>query len=190
MLVSPAEVCAYRGVDDVGQDEVLLPIIEAVEAHFLALTNRRHRPFQPAQANRLEVHHGTGISQLFLHYPVEALTSITLGYASPWDETLTVADPTVLQFEVGSRRLDRVDGGTFGELEKPRYVRVTYDAQADEPADVKLAVIRVVDALWRESGSAEATAERTLPDGENLPLVADQDPIWRAAVDTYWEPAG
>jgi hypothetical protein len=186
-LVTATDVSAYRQVESVGDNGLLEALIAQVEAAFLRAVNRADRPFQPAESGRLEVLDGTGGPALFLAYPIQAVTAITLGYESPWDETLDPADPAVVVWAPGRRRLVRVDGGVFGCAGRPLYARVTYDAQADEPEDVKLAIVRVVDALWRESGSGEATSERDLPDAAELPLVADQDPFWRAAVDAHLE---
>lgn len=187
MLVTQADISAYREVDTVGDGDLLEALIEQVEAVFLRTVGRADRPFQPKQPDRVEVLDGTGGRDLFTQYPIEAVSSITLGYASPWDETLDPADPTVVVFKVGTRRISRTDGGTFGCVGQPLYVRVTYDAAADEPEDVKLAITRVVDALWRESGSGEATSDRELPDAADLPLVADRDPFWQAAIENHRE---
>jgi hypothetical protein len=188
-LAQLEEVRSYAGVETDLDDGLLQALIDRVEAAFLRRVNRDERPFQPAQPARVEIHDGTGSSALYLDYPVAALTAaITFGYASPWDTSLAPTDPAVVSFVVGSRRVVRIDGGTFGELGRPNYVRVTYDAAADQPEDVKLAITRVTAALWRESGGTEATAERTLPDTQDLPPVAEADPFWQAALLTHWQP--
>lgn len=189
-LVAVEEVRTYAGLQDAGAETMLQDLIDQVEALFLAQVGRTARPYQQGGTGRVEVWDGTGSRDLYLDYPVKALTAaITLGYVSPWDESLTPTDPAVLSFQVGSRRLVRVDGGRFGELGKPNYVRVTYDAADDLPDDVRMAVIRMVTALARESGLGESTANRTLPDGEDLPAVQDvvAADMWQAAIAVHRE---
>lgn len=183
-LVTVAEVAEYGGVESTADGTLLQRLIEQAEAAFLRAIGRVDRPFQGTQEDRVEVLDGTGGPQLFLAYPIASLTTaITLGYASPWDETLDPADPTLVVWAVGSRLITRVDGGCW--TGRPLYVRVTYDAAADEPEDVKLAVARRVAALYRESGAAEPSAERRLQDTEDLPRVDDPDPTWRDAVEAH-----
>ncbi len=187
-LVGVSEVAAYKGLESPEDATLLQALINQVEATFLRQVGRSDRPFQPADTGRVEVLEGTGTGLLFLGYPIAALTTdITLGYASPWDETISPADTTKVIWGAGGRRITRVDGGCWGPRGAPRFVRVTYDAAADEPEDVRLAIMRVVAALWLESGTAEATSERILPDGEELQRVADQDRFWQLAVEAHWE---
>lgn len=189
-LLTTEEVRDYAGIETDGEDPMLSSLVARVEAAFHAAIGRTDRPFQEVENGRVEVHDGTGTDTLYLDYPIAALTTaVTLGYASPWDESLDPTDPEVLQFGAGSRRLSRVDGGTFGDLDRPRYVRVTYDAGADVPEDVKLAVLRMVKALYEESGRGEATAERQLAESEGLPTVADvlTNDVWRAAIEAHRE---
>lgn len=183
-LVSVAEVAEYGGVESTADGTLLQRLIDQAEAAFLRAVGRVDRPFQAKQDGRVEVLDGTGSSQLFLAYPIAALTAlITLGYASPWDETLDPADSTLVVWAVGRRVITRVDGGCW--TGRPLYVRVTYDAAADEPEDVKLAIARRVAALYRESGAAEPSGERRLQDTEDLPRVDDPDPTWQDAVEAH-----
>lgn len=191
-LVAVEEVRKYAGIDDSSAEKVLEDLIDQVEAVFLAQVGRRDRPYQAGQTGRLDILDGTGTARLWLPYPIKTLTSLTLGYDSTsWDETLDPSDVTVLSWYQGSRRVVRVDGCRFGCADRANYVRVTYDTMDDLPEDVRIAIIRMVTALARESGLGEATANRTLPDGENLPAVADvvaQD-MWQAAIAAHKEAA-
>lgn len=190
-LLDVAEVGVYVGVDDPDDDALLQSLITKAIAAFQASIGRTGRPYaaDPAIA-RIETRDGTGSRDLWLDYPVAALTMpILIGHdsANP-TETLDPADPAVLSWKVGSRRVTRVDGGWFGCLGSPNDVQVTYDAQADPlPEDVKFAVIRYIGAAYRESGRPEATGERVLDETAPLPFVADRDPTWTAAVDNHRE---
>lgn len=188
-LVALEDLQSYLGVGASADDTLLDLILTRVELRFLRATNRLERPFQAAQLARAEVLDGSGGPLLFLAYPIAVLsTVITLGYASPWDESLTPSDPLVIQYQVGSRRVARVDGKKFGTLDKPGYVRVTYDAQADQPEDLKLLLLRFAASVWRESNGDEARTERVNNELEELPLPADMTQDWNQAVGVYWEP--
>ncbi|HNB58678.1 MAG TPA: hypothetical protein PK308_00095 [Phycisphaerales bacterium] len=188
-LLSLEDLQEFLGPETDADTSLLESTIARVEGRFLRDANRTERPFQAAQPGRVEVKDGTGSALLFTDYPVGALsTVITLGYASPWDESLTPSDVTVIQFAVGSRRVARVDGGTFGALDRPGYVRITYDAQADQPEDLKLILMRAVAAVYRESNTGEASSERRLVGTDELPLPADLAQDWADAVREYWEP--
>jgi len=191
-LLQLEEVQAYVGVEDDSDDALLLKLIDQALAAFYGAIGRTERPYNASeQLARQEIRDGTGSRQIWLDYPVKALTQlVTLGRdPAAWDQTLDPADVRVLNYKVGSRRLVRVDGGIFGCLDSPNYVRVTYDAQPDPvPEDVKLAFFRYIGALYRESGRAEASSERVLDDAAPLPFVADRDPTWQAAVANYLEP--
>jgi hypothetical protein len=188
-LLSLEELQQFLGPDVDPDGELLERLLAEVEGRFLSDCNRAERPFQAAQTARTEIRDGTGSNLLFLDYPVAALsTVITLGYASPWDESLTPSDASVIQYAVGSRRIARVDGGMFGALDRPGYVRVTYDAQADQPAPVKALLMRVIAAIYRESDTASASSDRRLVGNETLPLPADLAQDWAEMVRAYWEP--
>lgn len=190
-LVSAPEMLAFLG-NPQGADSTLLgSILDGVEEQFEAACNRRERPFQAAPSvARLEVRDGTGTPSLFLDYPITSLTSITLGrsVATP-DETLAVANVDVLVHETGTRRIIRTDGGTFGCLGSPRYVRVTYMPAADLPYLAALAVKRATAAVWRQLGSEDSKSERLGTfSRELLEVFGDGDSVWRAAVRAHWEP--
>lgn len=188
-LLAAADLLGYGGIEDDAEEPLVQLLIDRVEALFHAQINRSERPFAKAQTGRVEIKDSTGGPDLWLDYPVAALaTVITLGYASPWDESLDPSATSVISYQVGSRRVSRVDGGKFGALGRPNYVRVTYDTADELPEDVRLAIMRVTAAVWRESGGGEATSERVLPDTEALPLAADADPFWQAALASHWEP--
>lgn len=188
-LVPVADAMDYLGLEGETQEiPIVERLIDQVEALFLAQTSRTHRPFQAAQAARVEVHDGNGQAWLYLHYPVAALTAVKVGAdATAPDETLAVSDLKVLRFGVGGRRLQRVDGGTFGCAGDPRVVHVTYDAQADLPADATVAILRAVAALYRQRGSEDAKSERVGGFASDLSDFATDDPTWRAAVAAHRE---
>lgn len=189
-LVDLEQLAKQCGVASDEGKALLGQFAEQVVAAFERAVGRPATPFRKGQAARQEIRDGTGTEHLWLDYPVQALTQvITLGYDSnAWDDSLTPTDITTVTFQVGSHRVSRVDGGTFGALGRPNYVRVTYDSQDDLPEDVKLAVARVTAALWRESMEPEGVADRELESTATLPLVADRDPLWQLAVAAHLVP--
>lgn len=145
---------------------------------------RDQRPFQDAQAGRIERQDGTGSSELFLDYPIAALSqSILVGGdpAAP-DETLSPTDKTKVRWIVGHRRISRVDDGQWKELDAPLVVQVTYNAAADLPKAAKMAVTQVVAAVYRQRGSEDVNAERTGGYSADLKKVIEEQPAWAAAV--------
>lgn len=177
------------GVDD---DElpVCERIIDQVEALFCAQANRRERAFVGAQTARVEVHDSADSAILHLDYPIATLTSVVLGYVpgTP-DETLVVNDAAKLAWGAGSTRLQRTDGGTFGGVGKPRYVHVTYNTQADLPADVALAVQSVAASIYRRRGSEDASSERLGGFQADFAQIAAADPLWKLALQGQYLPA-
>jgi hypothetical protein len=188
-LVSSTMVLQFLalGEDEAGADQAV-DLAGKVETLFLAQCRRTTRPFQAAAAARTERRDGTGGSSCWLDYPIAALTSVKLGYdpATPL-ETLAVADPAVLVWKVGSRRLTRVDGGTFGAFGAPLWIQVVYDAGADLPTDAALPILRVTAALWRQRGAEDVTAERVGGYSADLAPIADSDPVWQMAIRQYRE---
>lgn len=166
--------------------------ITLVEALLLAQCGRTARVWQAAQTARVEVLGSSAASRVVLDYPVAALTSVVLGLDPLVPaETLIVNDQTKLSWSVGSRLLERVDGGTFGGVSagaRPRYVHVTYNAAADLPLDAQLAVQSVVITRWHRRGNEEATSERIGGYQAEYAQIAAGDPLWQAVLRTQWEP--
>lgn len=185
-IVSLPEFKAHLGIVGVSEDDtVLTQILDDVEAIYESETGRSAAQFQAAVVGRTEVFDGTGSNELFLDYPIAALTSVKLGYdpAVP-DETLNVADKRVVTFGIGLRRLARTDSRTFGQFGQPRYVHVVYNAAADLPANAKLAIKSVAALAYRRRGSEEAKSETigASTSREMIEALATQDPFWCAAV--------
>lgn len=178
----------FLSIESNAEDEFLGTLLDAVEDLFEAECGRRDRPFRAAQAARVELHDGTGTDVLYLQYPPSAITTIAIGVdvADP-DETIVPSDLQVLSWRVGYARLVRVDGGTWGERGAPNVVRVTYDAQADLPTPPKLAIKRVVAAVYRQMGAEDVKSERTSSFSRDLADVAAGDPIWQLAVRCHRE---
>jgi hypothetical protein len=186
VLVTRAELKTYLGDAPASADDTLLDaIIDDVEALFASETGRTISSFIAAGTGRVEVLDGSDSRDLFVDYPITALTSVTLGYtASAWDETLAVADKNVLVYAVGGRKISRTDGGTWGRFGRSRYVTVTYDYAADLAPSAKLAIKSVSAMAYRRRGS-EAEKSETLGSFYSHTLVNDaavDDPFWRAAV--------
>lgn len=180
-LVSVAQAAAYLGGIDPA-DEALRGLVEQVEAAFNAACGRGDRPFQAKQTARTERQDGNGRTVLFLNYPVDDLTSIKLGYdsADP-DETLDVDDRSKLIWEVGSRRVTRIDSGIFGARGAPSYLTVVYDAGEDWPVDAEAALLRRIAALYGQRGAEDVQSEAV--GGYRADLASpDSDSVWRDAV--------
>lgn len=189
-LVELAEAKRYAGVEEANDDDdaLIQGLLEQTETAFLAAIGRAERPFLIKETSRVEILDGTGGPTLFVGYPIKTLATITLGYDSnAWDESLMGSDITKLTWQPGIARVVRIDGCRFGWAGRPNYIQVTYTSQLETADDAALAITRVVAALYRETGVAESTAERTLTDTQNLPTVADRDPVWQAAVAAHLE---
>lgn len=182
-LVTDAEVIAYLGIPESQWSPALDQLRLATISLFERLTDRTAAPFADASTSRSEVHDGTGSDELWLDYPVAAVTTLTIGQnpAQP-DEMLTVGDPGVLAVVVGDRCLVRVDGGRFGDLDVRRAVHVTYATQDDLPEDAQLAVLRVIAQVFRQRGSEDAASESVSGYARTMAHLAAQDPLWLAAV--------
>jgi len=186
-LVSLSELKTFLRVSGTTDDALLETLLDQIEDLFERACGRSHAPFQGAQTGRVEWHDGTART-LWLDYPVQSLTAITLGHdASAPVETLAVSDPAIVRWEVGSRRVERVDGATFGAPGVRRFVRVTYDAQADLPASAALAVKRATATVYRQIGSEDARSEQ-LPDFSHVLAEAAADPAWQLAVAAHRRP--
>lgn len=184
-LVPIADLKAFLGPTPAGDDALLGDLTLVVQAQLEADCSRHDAPFADAATGRVEVKDGTGREQLWLDYPVAAVTAVLIGenFAAP-DETLTVADPTVLLVVAGSRRLVRRDGGTFGEADSLGTVKVTYDTQADLPKAAKLAVMRGVAMVYRQRGSEDAKSEQVGGYSTELAQLLRSDGAWMEAVQT------
>lgn len=185
VLVTLAEQKTYLGDAPASADDALLTaLIDDVEALFASETGRLITSYQAAGTARTEILDATGSAELYLDYPITALTSVKLGNdpAAP-DETLTVADKNVLVYAAGSRRIVRTDGGKFGtRAGLPRYVQVVYDFAADLAPNAKIAIKRAVALIYRQRGSEDVATESAsgFYSREMAHLV--DDPIWRMAV--------
>ena len=182
-LVEQAEVIEHLGIAEEKYSNALEQLRLSTIGLFERLCDRAHAPFSDAIATRVEMHDGTGGAELWLDYPVQSLTSITIGRnpAAP-DESLTVGDVNVLSSAVGERRIVRVDGGEFGALDEPRIVQVTYATTDDLPADAQMAVLRVIAQTFRQRGSEDASSENVSGYARTMANLAAQDEIWLAAV--------
>lgn len=186
VLVTLAELKTYLGDAPATADDVLLgALLDDVEALFASETGRTITSFMAAGSARVEVLDGSNSHDLYVDYPITALTSITLGYnAGAPDETLSVADKNVLVYAVGGRKISRTDGGTWGRFGRSRYVTVTYDYAADLAPSAKLAIKSVAAQAYRRRGSEDVKSE-TLGSFYSHTMVADvaaDDPYWPKAV--------
>lgn len=184
VLVSAEEMQDFLGGVDASGQVVLTPILESVEAAFVAACGRQGAPFAAAITGRVERHRGTGTSILHLDYPIATVTTVTLGYdVSEPDETLDPSDTDVLVWEAGKHVLQRVDGGRFGRFGEPGYVHVTYDTAADLPADAKEAIKRRTAEIFRRRGSEGSATESA--SGFNSSYGTDEL-LWAEAVAAHY----
>lgn len=189
-LVTLAEAKVYLGPTPAGDDALLQTLVDAAVLLLAEHCGRAAAPWSTvAQAGRVEVCDGTGSDVLWLPYPIASVASVAIGRnPSTPDETLSGADADVLQWIAGSACLARVDGGVFSHYGARRSVRVTYDTQADAPADAKLAVNRAVAALYQQRGSEDASSERIGGVETTLARVAEGDAVWQqvVALERQW----
>lgn len=184
-LVTLAEALRYIGDVPTEDEELVQDLLDHVEGLFETESGRTATSFRAAANSRTEVKDGTGHAELYLDFPVSALTSVKLGHdAADPVETLDVADPDIITFGAGSRRLVRTDGGVFGRAGQARYVQVVYNHQADLPEEAQLAIKSVCAIAYRRRGNEEATQDsiggsysRTM-----LQDIAASDPFWQRAV--------
>ncbi len=182
-LVSLTEVKTFLEISATTDDTLLTGLLEHAEGLFEAHTGRKSVPFVAAASARSEVKDGTGAAKLYLDYTIADVTSISLGFdSSDFAETLNPDDPDVVVWGVGSRIIQRVDGGRFGFAGAPRYVTVVYDHQADLPEEAQIAIKRLVSQVYRQRGSEDATREEIGNYTRTLSRLMDTDPIWEAAV--------
>ena len=189
-LLSVDQVQDFLGNKDPADVALLELLIDQVIAAFQAAIGRSERPYTAdPQTVRVELRDGTGNRDLWLDYPIQTLTDPVLIGRDPSSQvSLAPADPLVLSWKVGGRRLSRVDGCRFGCLGDPNLITVTYGADADPlPADVQLVILRVIAANYRETGRPEALHDREQDETQPLPFVADRDPLWLAAIEQYRE---
>jgi hypothetical protein len=191
-LVTLAELKAYiTPTPDASNDALLQELLDNVQALFESEAGRQFVPFVAEADGVTEVHDGNGSRELWLDYPIDAITSVKLGYdpANP-DEILAASDKKVLVFGIGDRRITRTDGGTFGcsaDIAR-RYVQVVYDHQGDMPESGKLAVKSVAATAFGRRGTEVLQSEtvgnyytRTLKEyAEEATL---QDPFWQMGVN-------
>jgi len=154
------------------QEDNLQFLLDQAETTFLRETNRIDIPFRGAQTGRVEEHEGTATRRLWLDYPVAALTAIVLGPdLSHPTEIFDTTDPSVVHFHVRRRELIRMDGGTWLSPKRGNwrtlqmdvsFVRVTYNAQADLPADVTAAILAMAAEFYRGLGSTGAVQSERL----------------------------
>ncbi len=182
-LVSLADLQTYLELTSGTDDDLLTDLLDHAEGLFESETGRKDTPFIAAASARSEVKDGTGSAELYLDYPISAITSISLGFdLSNFVETLNPSDPDVVVWGAGKRRIQRVDGGVFGRLDKPRYVTTVYDFQADLPEEAQLAIKRITAQVYRQRGSEDAGREQIGSYVRDLSTLVESDPLWRRAV--------
>jgi hypothetical protein len=134
-LVTLAELKDYLGDAPASSaDSLLTELISNVQSVFEAETGHSPGSFIAAGTGRTEVKDGTGSANLYLDYPVAALTSVKLGYdpASP-DETLDVTSKLVIVFSSDSRRISTDRWRKVREARPVSLRQVVYDNGADLP---------------------------------------------------------
>lgn len=189
-LVEQSELAAFLEIEEAAYPvDALDPVRLGVIAFFERLCGRTSAPFSDEITGRVEYHDGTGNESLWLDYPLATLTAITIGqnHALP-DETLVLNNAATLSQLAGSRLIERLDGGTFGELDATRAVKVTYDTADDRPEDAKLAVCRVIAQIWRQRGAEDAAQETVSGYSRQMADFAAKDGVWLDAVKHHTRP--
>lgn len=191
------------------QEDLLELLLEGAEGLFEAETDRSDTPFRTAQTARVEIQEAVTGPKLWLDYPIAAVTAIALGVdvANP-SETLDATVATQVVWRVGQRILTRTDGGLWSasgggavlswarggplvpdDVEpRPSFVQVTYNAQAELPADATFAVLRLATQLYRQQGTEGIASEQldkyavTYTSAATFADAARKDPAWAVAV--------
>lgn len=186
VLVEPDEIAAFLGIEEGEYPSALDPVRLGAIRLFERLTGRKSCPFAGAFTARVEYHDGTGDGVLLLDYPPAGITSITIGanHEAP-DETVSSEAYVVV---AGDREITRLDGGTFGEFDAKRRVRVTYDTQDDRPEDAQLAVMRLIAQVWRQRGTEDAASETVSGYSRTMADIAATDGVFVAAVRAHSRP--
>jgi hypothetical protein len=183
-LVNVADLKTFLEITGSDDDALLGDLLDHAEGLFESETGRKDAPFTAADTARSEVKDGTGSAELYLDYPISDVTSISIGFdSSDFEDTLDPDDPDIVVWGAGSRKIERVDGGIFGRLGKPRYLTIVYDFQADLPEEAQLAIKRVVGQIYWQRGSEDADREQIGSYMRKLSNLVDTDPLWRRAVE-------
>ena len=185
-LLTLPDVKTHLGLEGNEDDVLLSNLLTQTVALLESELGRSKLPFQGAQTARIEVRDGTGTGTLVLDYVPTAITSIKLGEDSAVpDETLAVADKKVLAWGVNDRVLRRVDGKKFGELDRPRYVELTYNAAEDLPQMVRTLVLRTVGALFGTRGREGRGALSEGGISEDFREQLYRDPLFEAVMNEH-----
>lgn len=185
-IVTLAEFKAYLGEDPgaSANDTFWTALLDNVEALFESATLRPPGYYTAAATGREEIKDGTGSRSLWLDYPVDVLTSVTLGWDS--SEVLDLTDRAVIHYAEGSRVLRRTDGGWFGTVGQAGYVAVVYNHQGNLPADAKLPIMEVAAGMYRNRGSegmkSETVGSFYSYTREDAQTVAETNANWQLAV--------
>jgi hypothetical protein len=158
-LVTYDEQADFLDIPAGTDKELIEDLLAQTTALFEKQVGRTSAPFGPAQTGRIEIHQGDpGSAVLTLDYPIASITSIGVGrdVALP-DETITPSDTSMVVWQVGQPEIARVDGGYWHRW-YPTWVKVVYNTQEYYPADVKLAVKRMVATIYQHRGKEGYTA--------------------------------
>lgn len=148
-LVTYDEAAEFLGVPSGTDKQLIEDLLAQTTALFENEVGRSNAPYGAAQTGRTEIIEASpGSSIITLDYPIASITSIVSGrdVAFP-DETITPSDTSTVIWQVGSRTLARVDGGYWNRW-TPTWVKVVYNTQAYQPADVKLAIKQKVAEIY------------------------------------------
>lgn len=187
-LVDVEEAQRFLGVTAGTDDDLIGELLASVQSLFENEVGRALAPFSAAQTGYTEILSGGSWSTvLTLAYPIAAVTSVVLGLdVSAPTETLIPASASSVVWRVGGRDLIRTDGGYWRKT-SPKYVKVVYNTQADQPTDVKLAIKRQVARIYNEQGKegfssiTRGARSWTMADSST----AAADPFWAAAVNNH-----
>lgn len=147
---------------------------------------RTTAPFSAALTARTEIHQPSeGSRILTLDYPIASVTSIALGRdVNAPDETILPGDATTVVWQAGDRDLIRVDG-SYWRGWYPRWVKVVYNTQDDQPADAKLAVKRMVATVYQGRGKEGFTSFTHGSRSWTIAEATEQDMVWQKAVNAH-----
>lgn len=188
-LCTGADVSQYLGLSPSQDSDLIQKMIDRLDRLIATLTGQLYLKATTNTPVTAELSNGTGRIWTWAQRPIATLTTVLIGQnlAIP-DETLTVADPTVIVVDPKRpRRIQRTDGSIFPAA--LRNVSISYIPADNVPADIAMALIEGVAFLYRRRGSEDAKSESISGFSHTLQNELRECPAWMAVIDRKRKPA-
>lgn len=150
-ILSPTDLQVYLGLPDTVDLERIALITDGVNGY---LTTRLGRDWSVAA--RTETLLGTGTKELVLaHYPVTALTSLTLD-----GQTVDVTNPKLVDIVNPAQGIIALTDGSIFERCAYRSVVVSYTGgPGDPPDDLRAAVLELAAYIYQTTGGRQGVTD-------------------------------